>query len=153
MSREPGPQALVATVRVLLTAAVARADARWMRSYQERAYEFRLLAAADRSSPALPQGGWHDTRLRMRVEPASVDGELRLTFQAIGGTTLDAVAGRSARLRTAGGALDRTLTFDGEGRACAVLRDDAEVRQALARFQVVVADKEAGAAEAPVQGP
>ena len=125
------PAAVVHTVSVLLNAALAREDLRWLQRLADRRYEFRLLAAADREVPELPERGWYDLRHLLKATVTSSNGELRLTMQAEGYAALVRVANRASRLHSRDGMIDLRLGFDGTGRALAVLEDTPEVRRAL----------------------
>lgn len=132
--------AVVHTVSVLLNAALAREDLRWLQGLADRRYEFRLLAAADRQVPELPERGWHDLRHLLKVTVASSNGELRLTVQAEGYAALVRVANRASRLHSPDGMIDLRLGFDGAGRALAVLEDTPEVRRALTQIFLTTED-------------
>ena len=136
------PAAVVHTVSVLLNAALAREDLRWLQRLADRQYEFRLLAAADREVPVLPERGWYDSRHLLKATFASSNGELRLTVQAEGYAALVRVANRASRLYSRDGTIDLRLGFDGAGRALAVLEDTPEVRRALT--EIILATEEIG---------
>lgn len=139
MSHNTGsPEAMLRTVRVLLTAAIARKDARWMSDYVERCYELCLVAAAGQEVPALPGASWHDRRHLLKIDTRSDSGELRLTLQADGYAALVRTADRQATLRSQDGTIRQHLRFDREGHAVVVLEDTAQVRRALAHLHVVV---------------
>jgi hypothetical protein len=134
------PEALAYTAAVLLAGAVARADVKRMRRCAQRWYEFSLLAAANHETPVLPDRSWYDLRHLLMVDPVAANGELGLTFQAVGYAALVSVAGRRGRVRTADGAIDRPLQFDGDGRASVTMEDGVATRRALVRFHLILDD-------------
>ena len=132
MSTDPRkPRAAAYTVAVLVAAASAREDMEWLRQHADRRYEFRLLAAAGRSAPEPPAGGWHDLRRLLKMEVVVAAGELRLSVQAEGYAALQRVATRAARLRSPDGLIDLRCGFDAAGRAVAVLENSEAIRKAL----------------------
>ena len=143
------PAAVVHTVSVLLNAALAREDLRWLQRLADRRYEFRLLAAADREEPELPERGWHDLRHLLKASVASNNAELRLTVQAEGYAALVRVANRASRLHSLDGTIDLRLGFDGTGRALAVLEDTPEVRRALTQIFLTLEESDAAAPRDP----
>jgi hypothetical protein len=149
MSKHVNPAALARTVSVLVAAALAAEDLNWVRRYRERRYEFRLLAAASQEVPELPRDGWYDIRHLLKVASVSENGELRLVMQAEGFAALSRVANRGSRLRSRDGVIDLKFGFDAAGRALAVLADTAEVRRALAQFDLVLEEQDSGADPVP----
>ncbi len=146
------PASVVYTVSVLLNGALAREDLRWLQRRADRRYEFRLLAAADREVPELPERGWYDLRHLLKVTVASSNAELRLTVQAEGYAALVRVANRASRLHSRDGTIDLRLGFDGAGRALAVLGDTPEVRRALAQIYLTTDETDAAATRDPEGG-
>jgi hypothetical protein len=146
------PASVVYTVSVLLNGALAREDLRWLQRLADRRYEFRLLAAADREVPELPERGWHDLRRLLKIAIAAGNGELRLTVQAEGYAALVRVANRASRLHSPDGVIDLRLGFDGAGRALAVLANTPEVRRALARISLTTEEIDAAAPRDPGGG-
>src|SRR5262249_46286240 len=128
------------TVDVILSAALAREDLAEIQASEtpSAALRFNLLAASATETPALPANEWRDTRQLVSASFSESEGELRVTFQALGYAAMTRFAGRAARMVSSDGEIEIAFRFDSGGRGIAVLSDSSGVRQALADFSIVL---------------
>ena len=141
MTSERRYRAVAHTIEVVVAAATVKEELR-LDGLVERQYEFRLLAAAAREVPELPESGWHDLQRQIKVHAVAVGEELQLSLQAHGYAALHQVAGRGARLTSSDGVLDVRFRFDPSGNAFTALQASEAVYRALAHFHLIM-DKDA----------